>query len=230
MTLFPYTMLFRSSSSTDAYGLDGWKEKFAAKLKRDGAVYLTLKENLHHPAAIQAYEAYQKRREEERKQFEIKFSPLQISFGNALPKETKNIGGQSCPIEDSTDDFATPTLEELPTEYRQAYETLKKKRAEEFEALEKKLKEEHEANRRKLEEEGLHMFHAELKKDPQENITLVGEIKSSLMCCNQVKPHVKPRQEEALQVDGSHGEKMNDSESMVTSDRKSTRLNSSHAQ
>src|SRR3954470_5267582 len=41
-----------------------------------------------------------------------------------------------------TDEFSTPTLEELPIEYQQIYEALKKKREEEFE----RLKKQHEEN------------------------------------------------------------------------------------
>jgi hypothetical protein len=70
------------------------------------------------------------------------------NFGNinSLPKDPKSIGGQADPsraefkekhvarmnkvkpklARSSANNFTTPTLEELPAEYRQAYETLKK--------------------------------------------------------------------------------------------------------
>src|ERR1043165_2857796 len=41
-----------------------------------------------------------------------------------------------------TDEFTTPTLEELPIEYQQIYEELKKKRENEFERLKKQHEEE----------------------------------------------------------------------------------------
>ena len=159
------------SSSTNAYEFDDWKEKIAADFKRFNALHLELQERPHDPATIQAYEAYKKRREEEREQFKIKFYPSQLqSFGNALPKETKNIGGQSCSAEDSTDEFTTPTFEELPIEYRQAYEEFSKKRAKEFEAL-----------RKKQEEEDSKAFNAMLEKDLQDII------KSTPLLDNQVE-------------------------------------------
>ena len=49
-----------------------------------------------------------------------------------------------------------------------------------------------------------------------ENVTLAGEIKSPLMCCNQVEPSSKPRQEEDdLQIDRIREEKKNELESMI---------------
>ena len=82
------------SSSTDAYEFDDWKEKRVAYFKRANAIYLEYERKPHDPAAIQAYESYKKEREEEREQFKINFYSSQSqSFGNARPKETKNIGG-----------------------------------------------------------------------------------------------------------------------------------------
>ena len=40
----------------------------------------------------------------------------------------------------NTDEFTTPTLEELPIEYQQIYEALKKKREEDFERLKNSMK------------------------------------------------------------------------------------------
>ena len=80
--------------------------------------------------------------------------PIQAqNFGNinSLPKDPKSIGGQANPSRvefkekylaqvdkikpkltgNRVNEFTTPTLEELPAEYRQAYEALKKKRGEE---------------------------------------------------------------------------------------------------
>ena len=110
-------------------------------------------------------------------------------------KKQKVLGGQSCPTEDSTEEFTTPTLEELPTEYRQAYEELRRKRTKELEAW-----------RKKQAEEDLKAFENDLQDF----------IKSTLPRDNQAETVLK-QEEEALQIDGSHGEKMNDSESMVTS-------------
>ena len=157
-------MLFRSenskeahvpSSSTVAYGNNDWKEKLAAEFKKLNALNRELEENPHDPAAIQAYEAYNKKREEERKANKIRFSPSRLqSFGNTtLPKETKSIGGQACPVDVNADNDIT--FDDLSEEHRQIFEALKKKRKEEFDALEKKLKEEHEAYKKKLEEEDL---------------------------------------------------------------------------
>src|SRR3954470_20429478 len=96
------------------------------------------------------------------------YTPIQLqSFDNtqiSMPKESESIGGQSYPsweefkekymarmnkvkpnlAGNSADNFTTPTLEELPTEYRQAYKTIEKKR----------------------EEEDMQMFCATLKKNP----------------------------------------------------------------
>ena len=80
--------------------------------------------------------------------------PIQSqNFGNinSLPKDRKSIGEQANPSRaefkekyvaqvdknkpeltwNSVNEFTTPTLEELPAEYQQAYEALKKKRGEE---------------------------------------------------------------------------------------------------
>ena len=76
------------------------------------------------------------------------------NFGNinSLPKDHKSIGGQANPSRakftekyvaqvdkikpkltgNSVNEFTTPTLEELPAEYQQAYEALKKSRGEEY--------------------------------------------------------------------------------------------------
>ena len=81
--------------------------------------------------------------------------PIQSqNFGNinSLPKDHKSIGGQAVPSRaefkekyvaqvdkikpkltgNSVNEFTTPTLEELPAEYRHAYEALKKKRGVEY--------------------------------------------------------------------------------------------------
>ena len=143
---------------------------------------------------MQAYEAYKKRREEEREAYKMKFYPSQLqNFGNtSLPKETKSVGGQSYPswaeaqeeymaranrdksklAEGSSDEFTTPTFAQLPAKYQQAFEVLKKKRAEEFEVLKKKMEEED---------------NAKLEKDLQDIIN------SSRPCSNQVKPSATAR-------------------------------------
>ena len=89
---------------------------------------------------------------------------------------------------------------ESPKEYRQAYEVLKKKRAEEFEVLQKKL-----------EEENMQEFNAKLKKDLQ-------YVKSLPPCSNNVEPSTTARQEEEASLNnGIHEDKDNDSASMVSS-------------
>ena len=71
------------SSTNAAYGLDGWKEKLEAELRR-----------AYELAAIKSLKAHKKGREGECKQYKIKFYPSQSeSFGNTLPKEIKSIGG-----------------------------------------------------------------------------------------------------------------------------------------
>jgi hypothetical protein len=69
---------------------------------------------------------------------------------------------------------------------------LRKKCREESEAMRKKLE-------KKYEEEDLQEFLASLKKDRQDNITRVGEIKSPPPCSDQVEPSAKLRQEEVCQ-------------------------------
>ena len=54
------------SSTTVAYGFDGWKEKLATDFKKLNALHFKLEEKLHDLATIKAYEAYNKKREEER--------------------------------------------------------------------------------------------------------------------------------------------------------------------
>ena len=168
-----------SSSVAVACGTGDWKENLAAEFKMLNALHLELQQRPHDPALVQAYEAYKKRREEEREAYKMKFYPSQLqNFGNtSLPKETKSVRGQSCPADDSTSEFTTPTFEELPKEYHQAYEVLKKKRAEEFEVLKKKL-----------EEENMQEFHAKLEKDLQ-------YVKSLPPCNNNVEPSTTTRQE-----------------------------------
>jgi hypothetical protein len=221
------------SSSVAAYEDNDWKEKPAAEFKKLNALHLELQERPHDIAAIQAYEAYKKRREEERQAFNIKFCPAQLpDFGDtSLPKETEHIGGQTYPswaeakakfmahtkkvkpmlTGNNVGDFTTPTFEELPAEYRQAYEVLRMRRNEEFEDHKRKLD-------KKYEEEDLHEFLASLKKDHQDNITQVEKIKSLPPCSEQVEPSAKSKkEEEALQSNKIHEENKNDSASVVNS-------------
>jgi len=156
-------------------GTNDWKEKLAVEFKKLNSLHRELEERPHDLATIQAYEAYNKKREEERKAYNIRFSHTHLqNFGNPWPKETESVGGQAYPswaeakekfmahtnkdkpklAGSSSDEFTTPTFEELPEEYRQAYEVLKKKRREEIEAL-----------RKKREEEDMREFHANLEKD-----------------------------------------------------------------
>jgi hypothetical protein len=189
-------------------GSDDWKEKLVENFNEFEALHRELIERPHDPATIKAYEAY-KKRSAERKSYKTRVSPSQLqSFGNtSLPKETKSIGGQSCPAEVNADNVIT--FDDLSEEQRQVYEVLKKRRKEEFKELKKKLEKKHE-------EEDLQEFLVSLKKDHQDNITQVGEIKCLLPRSNQVKPSAIPRQkEEALRSDEIHEECKNDSASMV---------------
>ena len=199
------------SSTTVAYGFDGWKEKLATDFKKLNALHLKLEEKPHDLATIQAYEAYKKRREEEREKYKIKCHPPQLqSFGNtSMPKETKIIGGKSCSAEVNADN--TITFDDLSVEHRQVFEEFRRKRNEEFEAIKKKRMEKHE-------EEFLQEFLANLKKDREENITPAEEIKLPLSCSNQFESSAKPIQEEdeASEIERFNHDLMIDSVSTVT--------------
>jgi parvulin-like peptidyl-prolyl isomerase len=115
-----------------------------------------------------------------------------------LPKESENAEGQVYPSWDEfKEKFINPlkkispkpaeknidnivTFDDLSDEQRQGYEVLRKKRREEFEAMKKKLM-------KKYEEEDLQEFLASLKKDHQDNVTQVGEIKSPSPCSDLVE-------------------------------------------
>ena len=151
------------SCTNVAYGSDSFKEKLLADFNEFAVLNRELIERPHDPATIRAYEAY-KKRSEERISHKTKVPPSQFhNFGStSLPKEAKSNGGQSSPswaeskeeymarmnevklkfAGNGTDEFSTPTLEELPIEYQQIYEALKKKREEEFERLKKQHEEE----------------------------------------------------------------------------------------
>ena len=90
-------------------GTNDWKEKLAAEFKKLNSLHRELEDRPHDLATIQDYEEYNKKREEERKANNIRFSPSQLlSFGNStLPKETKSIGGQSCVAEVNADNVIT---------------------------------------------------------------------------------------------------------------------------
>jgi hypothetical protein len=206
------------SSSAAAYGNNDCRKKLAAEFKKLNALHRELEENPCDLAAIHAYESYKKKREEERKACNIMFCPSQPqSFSNAsLPKEKTSIRAQQCLAEVNADKVIT--FDDLSEEQRQGYEVLKNKRKEEFEVLENKLKEEHKAYKKKLEEEDLQFFHAMIKKNPQDNVTLVEETKSSPPCSNQVEPsEISKQEEEALHSNKIHEENKNDSASMVNS-------------
>jgi hypothetical protein len=143
-------------------------------------------------------------------------SPAQLqNFGSiqvSLPKESKNVEGQAYLswaeakakfmartnrekpkiLEDNNNDYTTPTFDELPTENRQAYEIIKKKR----------------------EEKHLQECLANLNKDRQDKFTQVGEIKSPPRG-DQVEPSTKLRQEKAMLIHSINEENTNDSASMV---------------
>jgi hypothetical protein len=151
------------------------------------------------------------------------------SFSNtSLPKETQSGGGQAYPswaeaeekylartnnvkpkpIEKNADNIVT--FDDLSDEQHQRDEVLRKNRKEEFEAMKKKLM-------KKYEEEDLQEFLASLKKHRQENVTEVGELKSSSPCSDQVELSANLRQEEALLIDSINEENKNDSAGMVNS-------------
>ena len=84
-----------SSSVAVACGTGDWKENLAAEFKMLNALHLELQQRPHDTALVQAYEAYKKRREEEREAYKMKFYPSQLqNFGNtSLPKATESAGG-----------------------------------------------------------------------------------------------------------------------------------------
>jgi hypothetical protein len=167
------------SSSPAAYENNDCRGKLAAEFKKLNALRRKQEENPCDLAAIHAYESYKKKHEEERQACNVRFCPSQLQrFGNtSLPNEKKSIRAQQCQTEVNADKVIT--FDDLSKEQRQFYEVLKNKRKEEFEVLENKLKEEHKAYKKKLEEEDLQFFHAMIKKNPQDNVTLVEETKSS---------------------------------------------------
>lgn len=84
--------------------------------------------------------------------------------------------------------------------------------------LKRSLRRSMKRTRKKLEEEDLQVFHAKIKKNPQDNVTPVEETKSPPPCSNQVEPSETSKQEyEALHSNKINEENKDGSANMVNS-------------